>query len=311
MSIIKNISQNIVNINDIGFELQPNETLDLNDLDVSEYQNSIDLPALINTGVLVYLDVDGVTELTVEESQTIHEEKTVIDLSKYYTKDEVQNLILAELSNMNFNATDIIHLPVFSVKSSNLKYGSSSTPDGSTFYKTLTTPYHVNQSTTLRQTVAEVSGSGYFTGLMLPRLKNDSGSNRKIEIFITIDGTEFSEEFTYTNDNNDEYRIFIGSAYGTKSGRLESGGGLLTYNDDDDDDYNTVSSDRRIHRFGVVSSKSDAQILHPMQFINDPLKPKIKFNSSLKIEYQLSNSTIYSTSSYKNRSVAFYMLGDY
>lgn len=230
----------------------------------------------------------------------------------YLTNADVNTLIQQAIDNLEITGgnmsevSDIVRLPAFLVRYDRLRTASSDHSGSKHFFDRLDVPYYINQYTTNRQVVANVTGSGFFTGFMLPCLEDSNGNNRQVTVYLTVDGTEVSETFTYSNSSYDKFRLFIGAATN-----------LNISNSKDNDDYATSS--RRPQKIGVPikgsgdgDDKTDkVNIPHTTMFLNYVDMPRINFNTSLKVEYQLNQNDVLENSSYRNRAVAMYMLGDF
>ena len=71
-SIVKNTTTNIVYINDLGYQLDPNQTFDTADVPLASLQSSIDLPSFLTVGNVVYLNADS-SPMTITESLANHQ----------------------------------------------------------------------------------------------------------------------------------------------------------------------------------------------------------------------------------------------
>lgn len=309
MTILKNISLSTLLLNDIGFEIEPGDILDLNDVDITDVKDSTDISNAVTAGTIVFLAADGFTELTQAESEALDYvvDTSTIDLSNYYTIAQVQELINNMGSQSEYK--DIIYLPPINTGYSYIKSGYKDHSGSEEFYDRLSVPYYVNNEVTIRQIISDVNGAGYLTGILLPMIATSAGTNRKVTIFITLDGVETSEEFTFSNIFDASYRLFLGSANSSFLNTEKSSGDLTLTNSDTNDDV--LVSNRKPQKTGIANKTSGIIIPHPGVFLNDLHRPRIPFKTSLKVEYQLNQTDMYTSSAYKNRSVAFYILGDF
>lgn len=277
---------NTIAIDDIGDEIAPLSFMTVTDEDIKQPT----LASFIDLGIILIQNADG-NVLTVEESQEYKELSVNFEPTKYFTKAEVLELMSA-IRIVN-NATSLTHMPIFSVNYNKIRYATYN-PDNGDFYTDSVRPYYVFQPNETEQDVIEINGSGYFYGLILPRLKNNEG-DFSLTVKLTCDDMVFEEVLTYTEENSKNNRIYIG--------------GMIMSTDvdyDDEETENTVYTNLRPYPQGSLVSKKYVYIPHDNQMKNNPLLPRFPFKNYFKVSVQASDGDLFSTSSYRNRIVPFF-----
>jgi hypothetical protein len=297
MSSIKNISLIDETIDDIGLVLAPNEIIDIKDIDLEDYRRSVDLPLMIDSGTLIVLDNTGFPLSTIQSSSFITDNQE-IDLSKYYTIDQVTDLLnsLPDGGIVN-KITDIVKLPLWSVYYKKLIYNKYN-PDTGNFYKYSNLFYYNNLQVSTEQKIITINGKGVFSGLILPRLKSSTNNDSTVKITMIVDGVETTETIKYQKTNSTSYRLFLGGLLFKEPPRFE-----YIVNS------NNATTDRRLTDIGYITSTT-SNILHKNQLDTMPSIPRVNFETSLTIKVQTNSSDVFSTSKYAKRFIVIAHLGE-
>jgi len=170
---------------------------------------------------------------------------------------------------------------------------------------------------TTEQTICDITGSGYFTGLLLPEMSS-SGGGKSFAVSITVDGETHTETFTQTI-NTASWRGYIGSTTDFYiNGTLYAHSALLSGGQDGHISISMVSN-KRINRSitksttynGTTDLPEKTSIIQPCQYLANGALPRIKFNTDFKLTINCDSTATFSTGTYTNRAVAYYFLGDF
>ncbi len=294
MRQIKNITENAIDVNDLGLTIGPGESINESSIPLDDLRSSADLPALINSDSLVVV-VDG-SELDKDASNSAINQTQNLDLSQYVKLDDVQAMISEALDNvatLPYIVQELWHLPIFMAKYSRFLLNSYN-PDNSRFYSKNDVFYYIFNDTTDEQEVITLNGQGCFFGLLLPRLKSSSGGH-ELTVKLIVDGRETSEVLKYHNDSDDDNRAFFGAVRSNRSIYKEKG-----------TRRKNASTNKRMASLGVVSNRINLYLPEWSAIVSDPTIPRIKFNQSLTIKLQCNQTGKFSTSNYKNRIVPLF-----
>ena len=293
MARLKNISAGTLSVLDVGIEIPLNGVIEIKEISIDDYRSSLDIPNLITSGDLVVIDNNN-NQLNTLNSQNFISDNQGIDLSLFYKISEIDSLLNNIRVSVLNKVNNIYELPLHSLISSRLTFATNN-PDSISFYSGLGRSHYVNQQVTTVQDVISVTGKGVFSGMILPRLRINTATNRTVTVTLIIDGVTSTETINYHNTNSASYRLFYGGLRFSRQPSFYSR-----------ENQRNATTDKRPSHIGSMTSASVAYVLHENQLKSFPFYPRIHFENSLEIKIQTNVSNVYSTVSYRNRIIPFY-----